>query len=109
MVTDLRFPKYPAVPVIVGSDYQWMGLGDENVSGSEHYGKRGAADDDAPEYAGALFLDCGFKHYDCSLVLVDERNRVFVRRLFLFSGGIGLIDYGVGKSSSVKRGGRGLE
>ena len=65
---------YPRLPVIVSSGYQRTGLGDENVSGSEHYGQRSAAYDDAPKYAGAFFLDCGFKHDDCFLAFYDEAD-----------------------------------
>src|SRR5712692_6866360 len=40
--------------------------GDENIAGTEQHGKSNEANHDAPEYPGALFLNCGLKHSDCS-------------------------------------------
>ena len=41
------------------------GSGDQNVAGTEQYGKRNEANYDAPEYAVALFLNFCLKHSDC--------------------------------------------
>jgi hypothetical protein len=74
------FPNSSRLPrCVFCSGYKPTGLVDKNVSSTEQRGKRSAADDDAPEYAGALFLDCGFKHDDLLLVSIDEANHGFVR------------------------------
>jgi hypothetical protein len=56
--------------VIVCSGYQRTGLVDKNLSGAEQRCKRSEGNDDAPEHAGALFLDCGFKHDDLLLAFM---------------------------------------
>jgi len=56
------FPNYSRLPAIVSCGHQSTGLGDENVSGSEQSGKSNEANDDTPEYAGPLFLNCCLKH-----------------------------------------------
>ena len=45
---------------------------DPDVAGTEQHGKRNEANGDAPEYAGALFLNCGFKHDDGSSCVIDR-------------------------------------
>ena len=52
--------------MLICSGYESAGLGDENVAGTEQDGKGNDANDDAPEYAGALFLNCRLKHSDRS-------------------------------------------
>jgi len=63
--------------------YQSTRLVDKDVSGAEQRCKRSERNDNAPEHAGALFLDCGFKHDDSLLVSVDEAKRGLVRREFV--------------------------
>ena len=84
---DLSLTEVAFIPIsrvaVVCSRYQPTGLVDEHVSSAEQRCKRSEGNDDAPEHASALFLDCGFKHDDSLLVSVDEANRGFVRREFV--------------------------
>ena len=68
---------------VVSSEYHPKRLVDKNVSCAKQRCKRSEGNNDAPEHASALFLDCGFKHDDSLLVSVDEANRGLVRREFV--------------------------
>src|SRR5437867_6515739 len=47
----------------------------------------GAADDDAPEGAGAFFLTCGFKHDDCCSFLRRHASKSVSSRVRVTAGG----------------------